>query len=198
MVALTGMEVSNASHYDGATAVAEAVDMAYAQFRGKRTKVVISPAVNPQYRQTLRTYVQNMDVEVVGDEAGRRWRGSSGSPEGLIPLIDAGTALVIVQYPDFFGRIFDLGALINSSWDIDVVYVVTPNALHAEHTIKATRAGKHVLCEKRMEATPEKCQQMIDECKKAGKQLAIGYRLHFDPYHLECVPPRARKKPSAV
>ncbi len=71
--------------------------------------------------------------------------------------------------------------------DIDVVYVVTPNALHAEHTIKATRAGKHVLCEKPMEATPEKCQQMIDECKKAGKQLAIGYRLHFDPYHLECV-----------
>jgi predicted dehydrogenase len=71
--------------------------------------------------------------------------------------------------------------------DIDVVYVVTPNALHAEHTIKAARAGKHVLCEKPMESTPEKCQQMIDECKKAGKQLAVAYRLHFDPSHLECV-----------
>jgi predicted dehydrogenase len=71
--------------------------------------------------------------------------------------------------------------------DIDVVYVVTPNALHAERTIKAARAGKHVLCEKPMEATPEKCQRMIDECKKAGKQLAIGYRLHFDPPNLECV-----------
>ena len=71
--------------------------------------------------------------------------------------------------------------------DIDVVYVVTPNGLHAEHTIKAARAGKHVLSEKPMEVSVEKCQQMIDECKKAGKQLAIGYRLHFEPNNLECV-----------
>ncbi len=68
MVALTGMEVSNASHYDGATAVAEAVNMAYAQFRGRRTKVIISPAVNPQYRAVLRTYVQGMHLELVGDD----------------------------------------------------------------------------------------------------------------------------------
>jgi predicted dehydrogenase len=71
--------------------------------------------------------------------------------------------------------------------DIDVVYVVTPNGLHAEHTIKAANAGKHVLCEKPMEVSPEKCQQMIDACKKAGRQLAIGYRLHFEPNNLECV-----------
>jgi predicted dehydrogenase len=71
--------------------------------------------------------------------------------------------------------------------DIDVVYIVTPNALHAEHTIKAARAGKHVLCEKPMEVSTEKCQSMINECKKAGKQLAIGYRCQFEPYHLECI-----------
>ncbi len=71
--------------------------------------------------------------------------------------------------------------------DIDVVYVVTPNALHAEHTIKAAKAGKHVLCEKPMEVSSEKCQQMIDACKNAGRQLAIGYRLHFEPNNLECV-----------
>ena len=71
--------------------------------------------------------------------------------------------------------------------DIDVVYVVTPNALHGEHTIKAARAGKHVLCEKPMEVSTGKCQAMIDECKKAGKQLAIGYRCQFEPHHLECV-----------
>jgi predicted dehydrogenase len=70
--------------------------------------------------------------------------------------------------------------------DIDVVYVVTPNSLHAEHTIKAAKAGKHVLCEKPMEATTEKCQHMIDEVKKAGKMLAIGYRCQFEPNHLEC------------
>ena len=71
--------------------------------------------------------------------------------------------------------------------DIDVVYVVTPNALHAEHTIKAAKAGKHVLCEKPMEVSSAKCQQMIDACQQAGRQLAIGYRLHFEPNNLECV-----------
>ena len=68
MAALTGMEVSNASHYDGATAAAEAVNMAYAQFRGKRKKVVISPTVHPQYRAVIRTYTQGMELELAGDD----------------------------------------------------------------------------------------------------------------------------------
>ena len=69
MAALTGMDVSNASHYDGATAAAEAVIMAMAQFRGKRRKVVISPMVHPQYRAVIRTYTQGMDLELAGDDA---------------------------------------------------------------------------------------------------------------------------------
>ena len=117
IVALTGMEVSNASHYDGATAVAESVAMANAQFHGKRAKVVISPAVHPQYRQTLRTYVQDMILELVGDDPKdlNSDQSSNSSPESLIPLIDGETGLVIVQYPDFFGRIFDLGKLIDAA-----------------------------------------------------------------------------------
>ena len=71
--------------------------------------------------------------------------------------------------------------------DIDVVYVVTPNALHAESTIKAAKAGKHVLCEKPMEVSVAQCQTMINACKAAGRQLAIGYRMHFEPNNLECV-----------
>ena len=71
--------------------------------------------------------------------------------------------------------------------DIDVAYVVTPNALHAEHTIAAARAGKHVLCEKPMEVSPAKCESMIEECERAGRQLAIGYRCQFEPHHVECV-----------
>ena len=71
--------------------------------------------------------------------------------------------------------------------DIDVVYVVTPNALHAEHTIKAAQAGKHVLCEKPMEVSAKKCQQMIDACKKADRKLAIGYRCQFEPHNRECI-----------
>lgn len=110
MCALTGMEVSNASHYDGATAVAESVNMAYAQYRGKRTRVVISPTVHPQYRETLRTYVQGMNLELAGDDPKANL---DAGPEALESLIDENTALVIVQYPDFFGRVYDFTKLID-------------------------------------------------------------------------------------
>jgi glycine dehydrogenase subunit 1 len=109
ITALTGMEVSNASHYDGATAVAESVNLAYAQFRGKRTKVVISPTVHPQYRAVLRTYTQGMGLELAGDDSSA---DLEAGPTSLGSLIDANTALVIVQYPDFFGRIYDFTSLI--------------------------------------------------------------------------------------
>src|SRR5512135_1273360 len=98
---LTGMEVSNASHYDGATAVAEAVNMAYANFRGKRCKVVLSPALHPQYRQVVRTYNEGAQMTIVGDGADA---DLSAGPGALLPLIDQDTAVVVVQYPDFFGR----------------------------------------------------------------------------------------------
>jgi predicted dehydrogenase len=69
--------------------------------------------------------------------------------------------------------------------DIDVVYVVLPNAMHHEFTLRAAKAGKHVICEKPMALSVKECQEMIEACKKAGKQLAIGYRLHFEPFNLE-------------
>ncbi|WP_420146826.1 Gfo/Idh/MocA family protein [Spirosoma sp.] len=69
--------------------------------------------------------------------------------------------------------------------DIDIVYVVLPNSMHAEYTIRAAKAGKHVICEKPMAMNPGECQQMIDACKKANRQLSIGYRLHFEPHNQE-------------
>lgn len=71
--------------------------------------------------------------------------------------------------------------------DIDIVYVVTPNALHAQHTIQAARAGKHVFCEKPMEVSVERCQQMIDACKSANRLLGVAYRCQFEPNNLECI-----------
>ncbi len=126
--ALTDMDVSNASHYDGATAAAEAVNMAYASFRGKRGKVVISPTVHPQYRETIRTYTQGMGLNLSGDEP---TADIEASPETLTSLIDQDTALVIVQYPDFFGRIFDYTRLIESAHGQGalVCVVVNPTAL---------------------------------------------------------------------
>ena len=71
--------------------------------------------------------------------------------------------------------------------DIDVIYIVTPNAQHADQTLKAAAAGKHVICEKPMEVSVEKCQQMIDACKAAKVKLAVAYRCQFEPNNLECV-----------
>mgnify|MGYP006291558243 CR=1 FL=1 len=67
--------------------------------------------------------------------------------------------------------------------EIDVVYIVLPNAMHAEYTIRGAEAGKHVLCEKPMATSSAACHQMIDACRSADRKLAIGYRLHFEPYN---------------
>jgi predicted dehydrogenase len=71
--------------------------------------------------------------------------------------------------------------------DIDAVYIVTPNAQHAEQAARAARAGKHVFCEKPMEVSVEKCRQMIDACKAANRLLGVAYRCQYDPNHLECI-----------
>ena len=110
MSALTGMEVSNASHYDGATATAEAVSLAYAQFRGKRRKVVLSPALHPHYRAVIRTYAQGMELEIAGDD-----ESQVSSLQSLEAAVDDNTCVLIVQYPDFFGRVYDYTKLIESA-----------------------------------------------------------------------------------
>jgi predicted dehydrogenase len=69
--------------------------------------------------------------------------------------------------------------------DIDIIYIVLPNAMHAEYVIKAAKAGKHVICEKPMAISVAECDKMIAACKEAGKMLSIGYRLHFEPYNQE-------------
>lgn len=80
---------------------------------------------------------------------------------------------------------YDTMAQMAGNKDIDIVYVVTPNGLHAEHAIAAAKAGKHVICEKPMANTVAECDQIIAACKAAKVKLSVGYRLHFDPYHKE-------------
>jgi predicted dehydrogenase len=71
--------------------------------------------------------------------------------------------------------------------EVDVVYVVLPNSMHMEYTIRAARAGKHVLCEKPMANSVEECQKMIDACKAAKRKLMIAYRMQYEPLTLKLI-----------
>jgi glucose-fructose oxidoreductase len=71
--------------------------------------------------------------------------------------------------------------------DIDVVYIVLPNGMHAEYTIRAAKAGKHVLCEKPMANTVDECQAMIDACAAAKRKLMVAYRLRYEPMTIRAI-----------
>lgn len=103
--ALTGMEVANASHYDGATSMAEAALMAVSHFREKRRKILVAPTVHPHYRQVLRTYTQGMNLTIAGDD------NLSASLDDVAAQLDGNTALLIVQSPNFLGQIETLDGL---------------------------------------------------------------------------------------
>jgi glucose-fructose oxidoreductase len=104
---------------------------------------------------------------VTGDAAkGAKWAAQYGFP--ATSVYDYGTMARLADNPD-----------------IDVVYVVTPNGLHAEHCVAAAKAGKHVICEKPMANTVAECDAIIAACKQMGVRLSVGYRVHFDPFHAE-------------
>lgn len=71
--------------------------------------------------------------------------------------------------------------------DIDAVYIALPNSMHAEYTIRAAKAGKHVLCEKPMATTVNDAQAMINACKAAKKRLMIAYRCQYEPTNLRAI-----------
>lgn len=74
---------------------------------------------------------------------------------------------------------------IKDNKDIDVVYVVLPNSMHAEFSVRAAQAGKHVICEKPMGISVAECDEIIEACETAGVKLGMGYRLHSEPYTQE-------------
>src|SRR5437868_11085222 len=71
--------------------------------------------------------------------------------------------------------------------DVDIIYIVLPNGMHAEYTIRGHQAGKHVLSEKPMANTPAECQQMIDAARKANRKLMVAYRCRYEPYNQEAI-----------
>src|SRR6185503_5793932 len=107
---LTGMEVANASMYDGSTALAEAVLMA--ERVTKRSKVVASSAAHPQYLEVVRTYVQHAAIQLelaqFDEQTGQSW-------QSLAKAIDDSTAALVVQSPNFFGSVEDVAALADAA-----------------------------------------------------------------------------------
>lgn len=95
---LTGMDVSNASLYEGASAMVEAVLMAM-RVTQRRGKVVVLGSVHPEYRDTLTTYVRHLDCEIVTVPTPQ----GTADPNDVARLIDDRTAAVVVQHPNFFG-----------------------------------------------------------------------------------------------
>jgi predicted dehydrogenase len=74
---------------------------------------------------------------------------------------------------------------IKNNPDIDAVYIVLPNSMHKEYTLRTAKAGKHVICEKPMSVNTAEGKEMIAACKAAGVTLSIGYRLHYEPFTME-------------
>jgi glycine dehydrogenase subunit 1 len=115
---LTGMDVSNASMYDGATAATEAVLMSLGA-TGRRGRVVAAASVHPEYRQVLRTYLANLGVELV----------TVGTPKGtvkpgeLAAAVNADTASVLIQQPNFFGCLEEVRALGQIAHDAGALFV---------------------------------------------------------------------------
>jgi glycine dehydrogenase subunit 1 len=119
--ALTGMEASNASHYDGATAAAEAVLTAFYQFNKKRSKVILSHFINPQYSEVIDTYASDLpQVNIIHHSA----------EDADIPsLIDNDTALIVLQYPDFMGNIKDYSTIVNTAHEHGALICVIVNPI---------------------------------------------------------------------
>jgi glycine dehydrogenase subunit 1 len=116
---LTGMEVSNASLYDGGSAAAEAVLMSIAATG--RHRVVTAASVHPEYRQILATYLRDLDVELVTVGT----PGGTITPEELAQAVNDQTACVLVQQPNFFGCVEEVTALGRVAHEAGAMYVVS-------------------------------------------------------------------------
>ncbi len=117
---LTGMDVSNASLYDGGSAVAEAALMSTAATQ-RQGKVVIAETVHPEYRQILATYLNNLGIELVTVRA----HDGVCSPAEFLTAVDSQTACVIVQQPNFFGCIEDVDSIGQIAHDAGALFVTS-------------------------------------------------------------------------
>jgi glycine dehydrogenase subunit 1 len=115
---LTGMEVANASMYDGSTALAEAVLMA--ERVTKRSKILVCGAIHPEYLEVITTYVQHAGIELLHAPA-----DTETGQAGILDLLDDKIAALVVQSPNFFGCIEDVTALAERAHAVGALLIVT-------------------------------------------------------------------------
>ena len=137
---LTGMDVSNASHYDGATSLAEGVLLALNSVKGKRTKVLVSPAVHPQYREVVRTYMQGAGVTITGDEDPR------AEISHLRSRLDDQTTAFIIQTPNFFGQFEDVQGLADAVHAAGALFIVVADPISLGLFQPPGQYGADVVC----------------------------------------------------
>jgi predicted dehydrogenase len=116
---------------------------------------------------------QSEHSQITALVSGHRQKAEKMAAEYKVPLKN------IYTYDNYDG--------IAGNKDIDAVYIALPNSMHAEYTIRAAKAGKHVLSEKPMATTVKDSQAMIDACRKAGKKLMIAYRCQYEPTNLRAI-----------
>jgi glycine dehydrogenase subunit 1 len=120
---LTGMEVASASHYNGANALAEAVLLALDAAYARRSQVVMSPAVHPQYREVVKTYLSAHAAEVVGDD------DATIDTARLTSLIGQDTAALVIQSPNFFGQLEPVDALAEAAHRAGALIIVATDPI---------------------------------------------------------------------
>lgn len=110
-------------------------------------------------------------------------------PVALVSGTPEKARAVAEQYGIRREAIYDYASFdsIRDNPDIQVVYVVLPNGMHHEFTLRAARAGKHVLCEKPMANTAAEAQEMVEACRAAGVKLMVAYRCQYEPYNRQAV-----------
>jgi glycine dehydrogenase subunit 1 len=137
---LTGLEVANASLYDGASAAAEAALMAMRTTR--RSRVVLAAGLNPRYAEVVRTYLGGLGAEVVVAR-----RAPDGRSEPLAPRVDARTACVILQQPAFLGCIEDVAAAAEATRAADARLVVVVSEALSLGLLRAPgESGADIAC----------------------------------------------------
>lgn len=155
--------------------------------RAQGQPLIGNPALPEPMEARMRWAIVGLGTFAVGQVI----PGFLDARKSRITAFVSGNAAKARQLGERYGvtRFYDYASFdrIAQDREIDAVYIALPVGLHAEYTIRALKAGKHVLCEKPMASTAAECEAMIAAAKAAGRQLGVAYRVFFEPNNMEAL-----------